>query len=269
MILQECQRCHVKYHNECYGRGGSCPRESNHICLACQARGTTVKGRTRQGVTKTVTIPHRPTECALCGLDIPVSVLPLAMHPLYDHHGVKGRPLLLDEEGQGGVVKKPVRAAWCHTLCAMFINTYEATSGCVFGCRINGDYEGIDSEVDDDDDDLSINSQLVNLEDDDDDDDDDTVHHFVFVLHKNRRRRRQAQQQQQRHSRNNEEYSESDETDWTRAIREHQGLSCIYCGKNDAQQRSFLMAVQCCANANGELVPGCHPELYVFVVFCK
>ena len=60
--------------------------------------------------------------CALC----PIKKDPHAMHPLYDVNGSEGRQ----------VVNKNGELAWVHTLCAMFISSY---NGCIYGCDRDGE----------------------------------------------------------------------------------------------------------------------------------
>jgi hypothetical protein len=115
MMLQQCRDCGVLYHSECYSRSVS---EHNDPCWACQAVGTTVKGRTLEGKLCKVSIKERPTECCLCSV---ATDTPQTMHPVYDGPGGKQ---LVDEHG---------KAVFCHTLCAYFINSYSDTRECVYG----------------------------------------------------------------------------------------------------------------------------------------
>ncbi len=72
-----------------------------------------------------VTIEERPTQCALC----PCKSGNHAMHPLYDKHK-EGQPLV-----------KGNTTIWVHTLCALFLCSYELTHGLVYGCNEIGDFD--------------------------------------------------------------------------------------------------------------------------------
>jgi hypothetical protein len=211
MKLQQCSDCGVLYHNDCYGRVVE-EGEEPQACWACQAVGTTVKGRTRDGRHKTVTIESRPTECCLCSVNL--SDIPLAMHPIYDRP--KGRPLILEGTED--------RVAFCHTLCAFVIGANASTGGCVYGVHKNGNYEGITGEKFDDD--LSIASEF----DDTDEDCDPSWHHFVIVMTQ---------------TRENEVYLDA-------IRQHQEELCCFVCNQNDQPKHVLRIPVQCMCNGQTE-----------------
>jgi hypothetical protein len=79
--------------SECYGRG-STGYTKPYRCWACLAVGKTVKGRTLHGQRCDVAVTQRPTACCLCSIDLKDK--PLAVHPLFDNHGWKGRQIYFE-----------------------------------------------------------------------------------------------------------------------------------------------------------------------------
>lgn len=229
MCFQQCKKCGVGVHNECYGLPSTAAANPDFVCWACAAVGTTVRVRRRDektGQRLALKVTQRPTECCLCSVDDKNDWYH-AMHPIYDHYGVTGRQLLLPPDRD----HSEPRLAWGHTLCCFAINSYSQTSGCVYGCTADGTYDDNQGDDDDDDDDnnsdtSSANSDLQRNDSSDDDDDDDTIHHFVYCLRK----------------------SGQPDNQWTKVIRELQQLKCSICGEDDRPDSSFRIPVQCCAN---------------------
>ena len=222
---------------ECYGRDGNSPYDPYIRCWACLAVNTTIQGRTLDGRRDAVTITQRPTECALCSVNLVDE--PLAMHPLYDDHGIKGRHIILTEQDNDDnphnnnknspqQTNTSKRTAWCHSLCAQFICSYSQTRGCVYGCGATGTYGG-DDDVELEEDDRSINSELAQavMEDSNGNDEDDKeVHHFVIVLDTWRGK-----------------------NTWTRAIQKaKRNHICCICEKDDDRPGVLSFAVQCSAS---------------------
>lgn len=224
--LQECKTCHVKAHETCMGMISTGRKDLDWECFACQS-------------TKGGTLP-RPRECSLCSVDDGTHV----MYPLYDTHGKKGKQMILPPNKSKGL---PERSAWVHGLCAFFVASNPKSSGCVYGCDKDGNYEGDDDERSDED---SATSHIDDIIDDgdgndasdgitsknkDSKNDEDVVelmstHHFV-IAHKSK-------------------YGK--ETDWTIRIKELRKLKCSYCGLKD-NQNSLRIPIQCCWNDDHEL----------------
>jgi hypothetical protein len=182
MILQTCCKCNVSVHNECYGIDGDAEfkkKKSNWLCLACASVGMTIKVRERDPITNeriTFTISERPTECVLCSVDDKADWYH-AMHPLYDSSGKYGRQIVVPSDPK---TNRPTRLAWAHTLCCSCVNTAFGTSGSIYGCTQDGQYNKADGTIsdsdDDDDDDESTNSYLTEVIPHND----LSIHHFVF-----------------------------------------------------------------------------------------
>lgn len=192
------------------------------------AVGTTIKGRALDGSRHNILVEDRPTECALCCANL--KDIALAMHPLYDDHGTKGRQIILmDDHGSP-------RAAWCHTLCALCVCSYSRTAGCVYGCTASGTYSGED-DVEIENDDRSVNSALARALEQIPDEDDVGIHHFVVVLPTWR-----------------------GENSWTKIIDASKVyLRCYICRKKDNQVGTLRFPVQCSANeSNNDAVKGIH-----------
>ena len=133
MLLQQCCKCRVCVHEECYGVEETKKKDKNWVCLACRAVGTDIEGWTLEGKKrKVMTVTERPVECVLC----PVTGGVHAMHALYHYWGKTGRQAILP-----AFRTVPQRLAWVHTLCALSVCQYVKTRGTVYGCDENGDYE--------------------------------------------------------------------------------------------------------------------------------
>lgn len=145
------------------------PHDHFYMCLFI-AVGQTIKVK-KDGVTKDITCEKRPTACALC----PCKSGQHAMHPLYDKSGPDGQPLL----------DKDDNLLWVHTLCAVFISGFEASSGAVYGCDERGRYESISSdeeESDSNDENVDQNQNGYNFKYDEDGEEVLTAapHHFII-----------------------------------------------------------------------------------------
>ncbi|GKY91367.1 hypothetical protein MPSEU_000108900 [Mayamaea pseudoterrestris] len=220
MHLQDCSECGVLFHNECYQRDWSLEYDPTVRCWACMAVGTTVKGRALDGSRHDVSVKERPTECALCTVNM--RDIPLAMHALYDDHGTKGRQIMLKSRSTDNIQYQP---AWCHTLCALFICSYSRTAGCVYGCTASGTYMG-DDDVEVENDERSVNFELTQALQETPEEHDVGVHHFVVVLPTWR-----------------------GENQWTKAIRASKKLPpCYICHKIDDRPDIVRFPVQCSAN---------------------
>ncbi|KAL7569444.1 hypothetical protein ACA910_009628 [Epithemia clementina (nom. ined.)] len=115
--LLQCQRCHLRVHEECYGyfvehdnkeeeNGNDDDDKSSNnnksssfwfTCWACAAVGTIVKFRERDPTTGErleYFVTERPTECCLCHVDHGMEV-PHAMHPIFDDYGKQARQIRL------------------------------------------------------------------------------------------------------------------------------------------------------------------------------
>ena len=90
------------------------------------AVGRTIKIKDKDQIPKSYVIKERPRQCAFC----PCKSGLHAMHPLYDKHQKDGQPLMKDG--------KPI---FVHTLCALFICSYDLSRGLVYGCNAIGDYD--------------------------------------------------------------------------------------------------------------------------------
>lgn len=121
-LLLQCKTCKLRVHQACYTVNTSEEEEEENgwECHACKA--------VSEGREKT-----RPVECSLCSVDHGIH----AMHPLYDTYGEHGRQIVLD-----GGSKRKQKNAWVHTLCAMYIGSSPPTSGTVYGCDEEGNYDG-------------------------------------------------------------------------------------------------------------------------------
>jgi len=228
--LLECQTCHVKVHDICYGVPDNFLEDPNYAfhCLACQAVGKQVKIRERDpysGRRKVVIQESRPQECCLCSIKHGVH----AMHPVYDVHGKYGRQILLppDKAAQGGKRK----LAWGHTLCLQGVNLEGIATGCFYGCRADGYCDEDEYSLGDDE---SINSEL----DIPSEKNSSGVHHYVCWGWLGQ------------------------EDEYTKNLQEAKKCRCIYCGKkddglvimnNEKVFRSLRVTVQCCANNEDEV----------------
>ena len=125
--------CRVCVHEECYGLEATKKKNHKWECWACQSVGKEIEGHTSHHKLKTIMQKERPLECALCSVADGVH----AMHALYHDHGPDGRQVILPPYR-----KIPLRLAWVHTLCALSVCTHRGTTGSVYGCDINGDWEG-------------------------------------------------------------------------------------------------------------------------------
>jgi hypothetical protein len=156
------------------------------------------------------------------------------MHPVYDDWGDRGRQILLPK-----TQTKPPRLAWAHTACALCIGAHEATKGCVYGCGIDGHYEGCEDE-DPASDTESVNSDLGNTTKLPAWTAGSAIHHYVYCLKK----------------------PGQPDDDWTRTIREQQNdLTCQVCGSTDPG--TYRIPLQCCANDENEPEEfrRCHKDL--------
>lgn len=242
--FQRCVTCQVGVHVECYGISGyefsSTDLSPDFQCWACQAVGTTVKVRERDGAAgkRRLRFKERPTECCLCSVDDGTEWYH-AMHPIYDRHGIYGRQMVLPPTKD----HPQQRLAWGHTLCCFALYTHVRTAGCVYACDARGAYDGTeddttsldDDEYDDGSTTSSANSDLVGTPGPND----LSIHHFGYWL------------------------PNRDGTDdaWTKVIREHQTeLKCYICGRTDKFASSFRIPIQCSANDPDEFegLQGCH-----------
>ena len=210
--------------SECYGREGNTEYDPNYRCWACLAVGTTIQGHALDGTRMDVVVTERPTECALCSVDL--KDIPLAMHPLYDDHGNRGRQIILRQRSSDGIGKMVFKAAWCHTLCAQHICVNSRTSGCVYGCMASGHYEGA-NDVKVRNETRSINSDLVQLSKELPD---VGIHHFVAVLPTWR-----------------------GVNEWTKRVKDMKKLTCYICKRNDDRSDTVRFPVQCSANEDNEI----------------
>eukprot|EP01083_Nonionella_stella_P012314 34943_1 len=85
------------------------------------------------------------------------------MHPLYDKHGIGGRPLLTKSKAKskskanskarrdkdGNVIEEESTIVWAHTICALIISNSPNSGGLVYGCNMYGSYEYYDFDEDD------------------------------------------------------------------------------------------------------------------------
>jgi len=92
---------------------------------------------------RSISVSSRSTECALCSVNTGIH----AMHLLYDTYGKDGTPVILPPNRRKRLEE---RAAWVHTLCALFIGDREKI---IFGCKKDGTWLGESDDDDDDDDD--------------------------------------------------------------------------------------------------------------------
>mmetsp|Transcript_12256 Transcript_12256/g.27210 ORF Transcript_12256/g.27210 Transcript_12256/m.27210 type:complete len:406 (+) Transcript_12256:192-1409(+) len=128
--MQRCKECGIKVHETCYGMPKTNAKDPDFRCHACKAVGRTVLVSKPHQEVKTMVQRKRPVACALC----PIKTGPHAMHPLYDVNGTEGRQ----------VVNKNNELAWVHTLCAMYISSY---NGYVYGCDRDGEaYDADETE---------------------------------------------------------------------------------------------------------------------------
>jgi hypothetical protein len=177
-----------------------------------------------------VQIKSRPTECCLCSVNLPS--IPLPMHPLYDNHGMKGRQIILHANKI-----KPVRSAWCHSLCAQVITSNKPTSGCIYAVDIQGYYadaEGLKNEADTliPNDIRTINEDLLQrLAEHSHIIGDDGFTHFAIVLE------------------NDVLYP--DEANRLRNFRTNIH-HCIICGKSDKKHGCLRVPIQCTAGSPWE-----------------
>ncbi|CAB9506997.1 expressed unknown protein [Seminavis robusta] len=235
MVLWKCQTCGVCVHGHCYS-GLDDPRRSkprpDFQCRPCQAVGKSFKVREIQPLTGdrlVVTQDTRPTECCLCSVD---DGIPHAMHPIYDHHGPKGRQIYLPKsEG------KPRRLAWAHTLCCQIAS--RSGSVCVYACLEDGSYDADEDE----DSDLLSDDESDNSDLDCEEGDELGIGHWVYwgFLHQQLGK------------------AKSHADPWTKQLHNQkmETSNCIYCGKNDKQMvklnhhavyQSLRVPLQCTAN---------------------
>ena len=177
MALLRCQECGVHVHDRCYGIDETKYGQRNYklTCWACLAVGTKVKVREKDPFThkrRVVSQPSRPTKCCLCSIHDGVH----AMHPVFDSHGTRGRQILLPPDEETGERK----LAWCHTLCALTINSVGPTKGCFYACTSRGFY--ISDDLEHISDSESVNSELENEAAI------DNQHHYVYWGHYERLR---------------------------------------------------------------------------------
>lgn len=205
MALLQCQDCGVHVHDRCYGIDETKYGQRNFklTCWACLAVGTKVKVREKDPFTNKRRVfpqPRRPTECCLCSIQDGVH----AMHPVFDSHGTRGRQILLPPDDETGARK----LAWCHTLCALTINSVRPTKGCFYACTSRGFYSSDDLEHISDSE--SVNSDLA----------DEAVvanqHHYVYWGHYERLRGEEVD-------------------DWGKKfyVAKSSKLRCSFCGKDD------------------------------------
>ena len=131
--MQECRDCGIKVHETCYGMPNTNAKDPDFRCHACKAVGRTILVSKPHQEVKTMAQRKRPVACALC----PIKTGPHAMHPLYDVNGTEGRQ----------VVNKNNELAWVHTLCAMYISSY---NGYVYGCDRDGKAYDADADTTED-----------------------------------------------------------------------------------------------------------------------
>ncbi|GAX28310.1 hypothetical protein FisN_27Hh035 [Fistulifera solaris] len=189
--------------------------EDQFECWACRAVGTEIEGRCLMtGQMKPIKVQKRPTECCLCGVDNGNEFLH-AMHPVYDYHG--GYHILLPPSREG-----PERLAWAHSLCCFALCSHDAVSGCLYGCTMNGTYDGVPHP----DEKERKNPHLPLLPNVGK----QTIHHFAYWGIRR----------------------PDNEDPWTRTLREHQQLKCRLCGKDDRPAHVLRIPIQCSANAAHE-----------------
>jgi hypothetical protein len=262
MTFQQCRICRVGVHHECYGtpNHGNNPAEKpkihSFVCFACAAVGTTIEGividrkyietqtTARTHPRQSIRVTERPTKCCFCSVDDGPDYYH-AMHPVYHREGIGGKHLILLPDKY-----HPTHRLACgHTLCCMALCSHFVTRGTVFGCTIDGSYDGDDVPTE----------QYYNNEDDDsnrslmsnDDDDsngkrssaaviaakkqqqvkDDRIHHFVFCT---------------------KLQPNDKETEWIKSVLENQTqLKCLICGSHD--EYSYRLPLQCSAHDYEEL----------------
>eukprot|EP00797_Seminavis_robusta_P023264 Sro37_g023330.2 (977) ;mRNA; f:104911-107841 len=234
LVMWKCRTCGVCVHGHCYA-GLDDPRKSSPMpdfeCKACESVGKSFKVREIQpftGERLVVSQDERPRECCLCSVEDGIR----AMHPVYDHHGPKGRQIYLPANPEEG---RPRRLAWCHTMCAQL----SSRSVCIFACLEDGSYDAGDEEEND----LLPDDESDNSDLDREEDEDQGIGHWVYwgYLH------RQL----------GKEKTHGD--DWTKEMHNQKMKTgnCIFCGKDDKKMvdlnghnvyQSLRVPLQCSAN---------------------
>ena len=207
--LQTCFSCGVSVHETCYGLINAYDnlKYNTWKCHACASVGKTVTVKIPKKDTfevQQIKITQRPTKCALCSITNGFH----AMHPLFNKHGSEGRPIT---RKVGGVYQ----IVWVHTLCALVLATNQFSSGLVYGCNAEGDYEAATTNQTSSEEDEAMGDPHIDL---DYVENDEKVliaspHHFVIT------------------------FSNDDGIDYLGRIQEFRKLTCYICKVKPKDQR--------------------------------
>ncbi len=142
------------------------------------------------------------------------------MHPLYNRHGPRGKPILSRSPFQDeGIV-------WVHTLCALALNINIGTNGLIFGCNADGSY---DSDGDGDEEEITSSEETSH------DDKEASVLNLTFSDKKGFELLHPAP--------NHFVLNYHDDVASTR-IKEFRELRCQFCKKNDTMKGVLRIPMQ-------------------------